>query len=229
MSLRAYLKLQMFFPELFDNQEGQLEIITDLDEIEAYMEKRRQELAAKNFPLHWADIGVLADDRFLLVIRDLVRFPNGTTGGYIRVLDRGQLVGGSCVAVLPVYQEKIIMLRQYHHGVRRWCQNIPRGFAHKGHAPDLRARGIIAQEIQGTVSKLTPIGIMHPDEGIMRSVAHLFVAEISEFQGECQDNKQPILTSLMSVKEFERGITNKDISDSFTLSAYTKAKLHGLI
>ena len=50
-------------------------------------------------------------------------------GTYIRILPRRP---ESAVAVLPVLNGKILLLRHFRHSLRKWMWEIPRGFGEYG-------------------------------------------------------------------------------------------------
>jgi hypothetical protein len=76
-----YYELIEKHPDLFRNQDARLVIITDREKIGAWQEQKRRELKKKGLPLDWAEIGVILDDPYILFIRDLVQFPDGSRRG----------------------------------------------------------------------------------------------------------------------------------------------------
>ncbi len=96
--------------------------------IHNWQEIRRRYLSEKKLPLDWAEIGVLLDDPYNVLIRDLVEFPDGRMRGYIGSISAATLKGGQGVAVLPEYQGKILLLYQIRYPMRRWHYEVPRGY-----------------------------------------------------------------------------------------------------
>ena len=88
-------------------------------------------------PTNWADIGVLLSDPYIIVLRDLVEFPNKEKNGYFRIINRADFNSSKSVVVMPFYDGKILLLRQYRHATRSWHLEIPRGF---GESPAIRGR-----------------------------------------------------------------------------------------
>ena len=106
-----YFSLMTQKPELFQNEWDIFEIITDLDVIKDWQEDARGELNKKGLPLNWADIGIVFDDPFIVIFRDLVRFPNRQLGSYYRLLNKAELTGGPGVVVMPEYLNSTIVKR----------------------------------------------------------------------------------------------------------------------
>ena len=82
-SIAGYLELIKANPEIFSNANAAFRIITDCEEIMAWQEEERKKLIKKGLPVSWSDIGIVLDDPFVLLLRDLVEFPGGKRGGYI--------------------------------------------------------------------------------------------------------------------------------------------------
>lgn len=90
----AYDALRRARPELFVNEPGGFEILTDPEEVEA---ARKQAAGAGGGEA--GPVGVVYADRFVTVVRDAVRFPGGALGLYVRVLPASAEPG---VVVLPL-------------------------------------------------------------------------------------------------------------------------------
>lgn len=229
--LKRYLNLIEEHPELFENKEkGTLKIITNHEKIQEEESKLKRELQRKSLPEYWADIGVIVDDPYFLVVRDLVAFPNSRMGGYIRVINRASLEGGPAVAILPVYKGKIIVLRNFRHATRNWELEIPRGFGEKGISAEDNARKELLEETGLNADKLIQLGTLHTDTALRTSPVFLFYAEVKELSESMLDTEEVISGKIfLNQTEFEDMIKQRKITDAFTISAYSMAKLWGLI
>ena len=225
-----YSTLVKNHPELFRNHEDEdsIKIVLDSKEIENWREKRLQELAQAQKPASWADIGLILDDPYYIIIRDLVRFSDGRMNGYNRIFGRGELSGGKAVAVLPIFDEKILVLKQFRHPTRSWEYEIPRGYAEPNTNAMEQAKTEILEEIQGEITKLHNLGSVKENTGAVGFPVSLFMAELSKVG---KPNKKESIKEIfwLSVKDFEKWIISERISDGFTIAAYTRAKLKGLI
>lgn len=84
------------------------------------------------------------------------------------------------------------------------------------------------EEIGAKPNNLIPLGKMYMNTGISSGWAHLFFADINSYgKPEVHESISRILT--ISISEFEELIRIGEVSDSFTLAAYSRAKLRELI
>jgi ADP-ribose pyrophosphatase len=225
-SREDYRALITSHPELFVNPpDAGIEILLDEDDIrqaETYME---QQLTANGGSAEWARVGIAFRDQYMTVVRDAVRFPNGQLGTYIRSLSSHPEMLG--VAMLPVWQGQVLLVRHFRHGSRSWNLEIPRGF---GMAVDsaTSAREELREEIGAVASRLVELGEFSPDGGGSASRVALFFAEVESFgQPETAEAISDILPT--PVPEFERMIAGAELTDGFLLAAYARAKAKGLI
>jgi ADP-ribose pyrophosphatase len=224
-----YFSLTKRCPSLFDNTNAVLQIISDEQIIKAWQNNRRLYLEETCLPENWADIGIVLDDPYIVILRDLVKFPDGSLGGYSRLCHRAFLeAGADGVVVLPEYQGKILLLNQYRHATRQWHYEVPRGFGEPQVSVEENARKEIMEEIGGEVDKLVSLGSIHSNTGYDAMSTSLFYAKLKTFG---TPNGYEGIESFvwLTVKELEEWIANEKITDGFTIAAYTKAKLKGLI
>ena len=85
-TLKKYFALIQERPEMFINtgDKGEIKIITDENRIRAEQKKIRAAFKKEGKPTSWIDIGVLAEDKWFYILRDMVEFPDGRVGGYTR-------------------------------------------------------------------------------------------------------------------------------------------------
>ena len=223
-----YLALQKNFPALFDNENALLKIITDEKTITAWQAERVVQLAAKNQPADWAEIGIIYSDAYFMVLRDLVQFPDGQLSGYSRVIGQANLRGGRGVVVLPVYQEKILLLHQYRHPTRQWHYEVPRGFGEENTPDADNARKEIEEETGGKISELVSLGLFHNNTGFEAYPVSMFFARLESI-GVPNANEGIESFTWLDVETMEKWIADEVITDGFTISAFTKARLKKLI
>ena len=84
-----------------------------------------------------------------------------------------------------------------------------------------QAKAEIKEEINGRISGITNLGIMHSNTGLEFSTTHLFSAEIESFN-EVEEEEGikeiELLTNLKFIDLMNKGL----IKDSFTLSTFVK-------
>ena len=157
-SLEKYLELVKQNPAMFSNSGnvGEIKIITDEKRILAEQKKIRSKLKNEGKPSCWIDIGVLAEDQWFYILRDMVKFPDGRVGGYVRWINRKSEEGGGFNSVLMCVQgNKVLMIRKFRHEDRNWSWEFPRGFGEPGLSAEKNARAELQEEIGVCNAKLT--------------------------------------------------------------------------
>lgn len=223
-----YQDLLANHPDLFDTSDAPLKLVLDEQRIAAWQQEKRQELASHGEPSSWADIGVILDDPYILVLRDLVQFPDGHLGGYFRVLNKADLRGGQGVAVLAEMGGKYLLLHQFRHPPRTWSYEVPRGFGEPGVAAEQQVRAEVSEEVEGEISELVDLGVYFSNTGLEGNKVKLFYARLKSVgKPDAGEGIESLLW--VSLPELERMIADAEITDGFTMAAYTRAKLRGLL
>src|SRR5438552_18213950 len=131
-TLADYLAFAKAHPGLFVNPpQGGITILLDEDEIREAEKQEAQRLEAQVMPAEWAKVGIVYRDQYVLLLRDAVRFPDGSLGTYIRSVEEDEHAPG--VVVLPLHQGQVLLIRHFRHEKRDWQLEIPQGFG----IPDL--------------------------------------------------------------------------------------------
>lgn len=185
---------------------------------------------------HWEDIGntsqahekeplgVVYRDQYFALLRDPVLFKEGETGGYLRLIPT-QPFG---VAILPVYENKVLLIQQYRHATRDWRWEIPRGFVDSDETIKQGAMRELDEEVKGKTDKIEYLGEMEQNTGILSATASLFIAHLSRYSVG-GDNKEAIeSTMLVDKEELNQHFINGLVTDSFTMCALKMAEIKGL-
>jgi len=225
-----YQLFQKKYPQFFTNENFPFQIVTDPKIIKQWQENERKILKKKKQPLSRADIGIIVDDPYFLLIRDLVIFPNGEMRGYTRLITRAILDNGEGVVVLPMYENKIILLHQFRHATRQWHYEFPRGYGEPDISPQENAIKEIHEEISSSVEKsdLIDLGKFYNNTGFEGHPVSLFFATLASI-GEPNKNEGIKDIIFLSPEELSDWIRDGKITDGFTIAAYTLAKFRGLI
>lgn len=227
MTSREYLTFAQKHPKLFENPPGIIfTILLDEDKIQQAEAETARRLAARGLPTEWAKVGIVYQDQYLLLLRDAVRFPDGSLGTYIRFVNPGIAPG---VIILPVCQGHVVLLRHFRHATRTWHLEIPRGFGEQGLSSETNARRELGEEIgaAGAGIQLTFLGDVYSDTGMSAAFNKLYYAEIETYR-EADIHEAIAELQVVPIAEFERLIRNNEITDGLTLSAYAYAKARGL-
>lgn len=205
MGVERYERLRAERPALFANQPGGIEILTEPDAVRAAG-------------------GVLYEDRYVVLLRDPVRFPDGTTGTYIRSISPTPEQG--CV-VLPLLDGQVVLIEHFRHATRSWQWEVPRGFATPGMEPGANAAKELREEIGAVALEIVPLGELHPDTGVTADRVSLFAARI-EALGPL-DTAEGIRSSVtVPFAEAEAMVADGRITDAFTIAVLMRARLAGL-
>nr|VFK51674.1 MAG: ADP-ribose pyrophosphatase [Candidatus Kentron sp. TC] len=226
-SLAEYLRLKREYPSLFANPvTGGIQIVEKPFDMEAAEQAGAEHLSAKGLASQWARLGLLYENEVFRVVRDPVRFPNGRLGIYFRILMKEQVMPGS--VILAVYQGRVILLEQFRHATRRQHLEIPRGFGTADITAADNARKEIAEEVEGEISRLVSMGPMHVNTGLSNEYAELFFAELNQIgKGQIEEGIEGI--RLVELDDLEGLIRDSEITDAFTIGAFCRARLKGLL
>lgn len=222
----AYRALVEARPELFRNPDGAgFKILLEEAEIRQAEQHIAERLQKYGAPAEWAEVGVALQDQYVLLLRDAVRFADGSLGTYIRmVAPEGSFPG---VVILPVWQGKVLLIRHFRHATRGWHLEIPRGFGVDRDA-EVSARRELTEEIGAADIRLTSLGGVYTDAGADSSQVSMFYAEVGSYgQPEVHEAITDILPT--PLPEFERMIRDGELQDGYLLSAYALAKARSLI
>jgi ADP-ribose pyrophosphatase len=222
-----YLEFAQAHPQLFVNPPGPIiTILLGEDAIQQVEAQMAAKLAAAELPRAWAQVGIVYQDQYLLVLRDAVRFADGSTGTYFRIIDPDESAPG--VVMLPVYQGQVLLIHHFRHAPRGWFLELPRGYGVAGVPTEANLRRELWEELGATATRIVPLGQTHPDTGMIADRVELFYVEVASYSTpqaeEAIDRIQPV-----SVVEFERLLRDNEITCGFTLAAYARARLRGLI
>lgn len=204
---KDYLKLCKERPTLFSPSD-QVSIIFDENTINDFVEKTGKK------------IGVLYRSDYHILVVDLVSEKNDQLHTYERLLPS---VHSGAVVILPIQNNKLILLKQYRHAIRQIQYCFPRGFGE----PDLSAKENLEKELKEElhthIKNFQYLGDVAADSGILSNQVSVFVCEIGNIQKDYgYEGIEDIV--LLTPEEFEKWISDKKITDSFTLSAYSLYK-----
>jgi ADP-ribose pyrophosphatase len=169
--------------------------------------------------------GVMYRDGYYVLLRDAVRFRDGSTGPYIRLIPAA---GHGGAAVLPVVDSRVVLIRHQRHATRASHWEIPRGFADIGERPEETARREITEELQVPDPELLELGSVHPDTGASNVSTKLYLARLAGL-GQIETNEGIDKVRQVTSEQLDAMVRNGEITDSFTLAAILQARLRGLL
>jgi ADP-ribose pyrophosphatase len=218
-----YRALQRDHEDLFRNAAtGGIDILTDTKAISDAQDAAR--VARERNGQHSDDtrVGLLARDPYMTIVRDAVRFPDGSLGLYNRIIE------GRSVAILPILGNRLVLVRLFRHGLRDWSLEFPRGGCEPNEASEAAARRELSEEIGATAGELTSLGMFTPGGSSLSIMAQFYLAHIDGIGSpDLSDGIGSIV--LASISEVEDMIRSSKIIDGFTLAIFLRARLAGLV
>ncbi len=221
--LAAYFALMQEMPHLFENRgPGSIEILCDPAAIAAAQEAAAQARRGRGLDTCDLRVGMLARDPYMIMLRDAVRFPDGSLGLYNRIVE------ARSIAVLPLLDNRPVLLRIFRHGLRDWSLEFPRGGCEAGETSEQAARREVREEIGADIDELIPLGRFTPGGSSLTIGADFFAARITATGApDRADGIEAI--AVMTVVEVEKLIRKAAIFDGFTLSIFLRARLLGIV
>lgn len=222
--IAEYLTFARERPELFGPADAGVKILLDPGDIRAVEAATVANLRRRGLPVSGAEIGIISHDPYVWILRDAVEFPDGDRRPYTRVINRV----GNGAATLALYEGRVVLTRQFRHALRRWSLEIPRGAIEPGETPEQTATAELREEIGGEVRDLVAMGFLNGSTHLHANGTYLFFAHLTRV-GAPQLAEAITSVEQVTVAEFERMIAASEITDSFTLGAFSHARLRGLI
>ncbi|MFI3155432.1 MAG: NUDIX hydrolase [Methylococcaceae bacterium] len=132
------------------------------------------------------------------------------------------LVAG--VAVLPVFNGQVGLVRIYRPAIRAYSWEIPHGFVDDGESENSSAQRELLEETGLIVEQkyFSSLGHITPDTGIVAVRVHLFLAEGCYTTQQIQPELGLREFCFFPFVEMEEMIGRSEIQDTFTLAAWCK-------
>lgn len=172
------------------------------------------------------EMGVVRDSPYNTLVVDLVRDGKGEEFAYERLIPKAD----SGVVVVPVHDGKFVLLRQFRHAIRERQWGFPRGFGEKGVKPEENACKELFEELglekKPDVSGMKPLGVLTPDSGISANKVAVFWCNVGDY-AITKGNEGIEAVQEFTDAELRNAIADGDITDGFTLAAFTLWECRG--
>lgn len=156
------------------------------------------------------------------VVKDTIKI-NGETFPYTFTTHKNS------VCILPVFENKIVTIKQYRHTVNDWLWEIPCGCVDEGESSEQAARRELLEETGFEAGKLIDLGIYWENIGISRNKCRVFFTNCVERKIAHPEKTEFIETKLFSFIEFEKLVKNNEFHLLIGLVSWFKANEKGLI
>lgn len=204
----SYLDFADTHPEYFLN-DGPLKIVFDSGRVFAY---------EKSHP--GVIIGMVYKSMWHIVLVDLV-YDGMQYFAYERVVPASR----GAVVVLPLYKDKVVLLKQYRHALRKTDVALPRGFGDSSMVPMENAYREVCEELGITkkqVHGMNFLGKVFPDSGFLSDTVYVYSCQVDSYTIK-KGYEGIIDVSLMSLDDLFPAVSRGEIMDGFTLAALSLA------
>ncbi|MBI5346952.1 MAG: NUDIX hydrolase [Chlamydiae bacterium] len=186
-NIARYLELNEKYPHAFgpngDWKKGEIELVLDLPTMMKIQTQFHQ------------PVGVVAEDRFWIWIRDAIILPTGEYNTYNRFISQKGLNGPAGVVVLAVNPNNDILVNLiYRHATRNWEIELPRGGRDKGETTLAAAKREVKEETGYIITDIFPLGTITTDSGIFTNFLEVFFAKIDKLENTSRDDEEVIAT-----------------------------------
>lgn len=222
---RRYRELVESRPELFQRPPGGIAILLDEADIAAASKVVARRNRVRGLPSAASSVGVLVEDAYILMLRDAVRFPDGSLGTHNRVIYANGALG---VGVLPLFEGHIVLMRVFRHAIGRFLLEIPRGSVEAGDGLEETVHREIAEEVGGQVNVVTYLGRAFCDTSLSNAGIDYFLAELSGV-GEPQLSEGIFDIVQVTPERFAEMVAAGGIEDTHAITAFCMARLRGMI
>lgn len=213
-NLRTYFSLEKSKPSLFNilgnTEEGEIQILTDVEKIFSLEKLMANRLKTKHLPPSFASVGIVAEDQYFLWLRDAIRFPSGYEGTYDRIVQKAgkDLVPGAAVLIqLP--DNTFVLNINFRHATRSWELELPRGGWDKEESLLDAARREVLEETGYQVDEPIFLGWVNPDSGILSSSVAVFFARANKITCIQHEPTEAIAKNPTFTKEEIKNLLNE--------------------
>ncbi len=164
---------------------------------------------------------LVTKNKWLSLFYDEVKFSDGTTGRYNRIVERG----GDGIAIVAVNsKQQIGLIRIYRYPVDEWLWEIPRGFGENIDIIDEASRELF-EETGIIAGKLNFLARLFPNTGISSTAINVFMATELTSNDNATDHSEAIESfSFFDPKTIDEMIHRGEIQDCISLSTLFLAR-----
>lgn len=181
--------------DLNDHTQGVYEIIYDKEIIAQVRKQEYQKLYSRlidsNFEpakahelaMNWTRPGVVYQDSYTIVLKDVVKNPFGLLHLYHRYISKGNLDRNlPGVAALPIVKEgdvnEISVQVVFRHSTGSWEIEMVRGRSEPKETPEETAKREVEEETKYKIDQLKQLGYINLDSGMLSSAVPIYLGTV---------------------------------------------------
>ncbi len=154
------------------------------------------------------------DGRILKVFNDTVELDNG------RITSREIVKHSGSVAMLPIRNNNVILVKQYRYAVKDYLLEIPAGTLEKDEDPKKCALRELQEEICMKASQITEMIKLYSSPGFINEIMYIYLCTNLLASIGKRDEDENIEIVEMDLKTFEEMIRSNKIMDGKTITAF---------
>ena len=154
-------------------------------------------------------------NQYMTVLNDDVIFPSGYQGTYLRL----QQPNKYSVAVLPITSEgEILLIKNFRHGMRGWCYEIPKGGAEDNETGARAAERELYEETGYVCERIEEFGEYSESPAVLSGAIKCFVAFGCKKQSKEHSEKTEAIDGVkkIEIREFFEPQNQLDFRDALT-------------
>lgn len=161
------------------------------------------------------DSDVVYDGWIMTVTKARFEAPDGST------FERDVITHPGAVAVVPLIDDDVILVRQYRPALDALLIEIPAGLRDvEGEPPVDTAQRELIEEVGMSAGTLTPLSVIHNAAGFCNEEIHIFIGtDLSEVEREVTSSPEEVEMEILRVPltEARAMITSGEITDAKTI------------
>jgi len=182
-------------------KQGEIEIATSPEEIKQIEKQCCQRYVRMGYSKANAEkysrVGIVAEDHYLIWVRDAVTFPGGIPGTYDRIIWKCGLKGPCGVVILPVLENKRIVVNiNFRHATRTWEMELPRGGCKENESLNESASRELKEETGCLAKEFTLLGNFTPDTGVLSAATPVYFGKVIQRKERHQDQSEAIAVNI---------------------------------
>lgn len=123
--------------------------------------------------------------------------------------------------------DRIVLIKQYRHGIRSVTFEIPGGMVDTGESPLEGAKRELLEETGFISDEWVLIGTVHPNPAIQNNICFTYLAKDVERAGKPKlDGTEDIATFLTPAGDLTRLVANGEITHALVIAAFYWYSLH---